>query len=188
MPEKIIGPKELDVLKAHVSLPIAEIKQKLEELTGLNASEQAIAYHIAKIRDTNTLQSVAVSSSIDNKVQEFINLNTNEYLQMLDDNIHQIANILKDKDPSVTLRDSGGKINATLFNSYSGLLAKQIKLAFDIRPSEDVVRRSLNINVDIPQEQLIEKYFGDYIKEKDNIKNVSPKGDTNKVIDVEPLQ
>jgi hypothetical protein len=181
---KIIGPNELEIIKSNMQLSIPKIRDILEETTGIPASEQAIKYHLARIRDEASLQSDASARSIDNKVQKFIELNTNEYLSMLDNNIHKINDILMGRDRDVTLADSGGRMNATLFATYSQLLAKQIKLGFDIRPSEDVVRRSLNINVDIPQEQLIEKYFGDYIKEKDNIKNITPVNADDKVIDV----
>jgi hypothetical protein len=180
----LIGPKELEVIKANMGNPATEIAEILVAATGCRVTPAAINVHLARIRDEASLQSDASARSIDNKVQKFIELNTNEYLSMLDNNIHKINDILMGRDPDVTLADSGGRMNATLFATYSQLLAKQIKLGFDIRPSEDVVRRSLNINVDIPQEQLIEKYFGDYIKEKDNIKNITPVNADDKVIDV----
>jgi hypothetical protein len=187
MSQHLIGPKDLEVIKANMGNPATEIAEILAAATGCRVTPAAINVHLARIRDEASLQSDASSRSIDNKVQHFIEVNTNEYLSMLDDNIHQINDMLHGRDPDRALYTQDGRLNSNLYATYSGLLAKQIKLGFDIRPSEDVVRRSLNINVDIPQEQLIEKYFGDYIKEKDNIKNVTPGKAANKVIDIEPV-
>ena len=180
---KSIPDKGLQLIKENASMPIENIQSILLEHDIIVDNKQ-INRALAQLRGTAAMRKAAVAEQVDLVVQDYINVNTNKYLNMLDGNISRINDILSDKDKIYKCLDSDGNPNPEKFIKFSRLMGEQIRILLSIRPVESThVNKNLNINIHAKGfEDTIEKYFAEYknsaaVNEKARDKDISSSSD-----------
>ena len=156
--------ESLAIIAANSSLPPQEIHNILEE-KGYLISEAAVRNYLNRLHREQQKGAAVAVSVVDKTVCEFIAEKSVRYLQLMDENIEQIARILRDEDSEISLRTQDGQIDRRAWGKYSKLLGEQVRNVMSIRPVEpngNNTRTNINVNVDASLDDLLEKYYNEY--------------------------
>jgi hypothetical protein len=148
----------LNIIKQNCSLTSEKIKVIIKEKTGMDVTQQGINYHMMRIRKEAEQATASSSAVVDAKIEEFIDINTRDYLNFLDENIRLLHNTISGKETNlqIDLDEDTGKMKGYWFSRYSRLMGEHIDLAFRIRPDVATLNVNLKENDDI--EAKMKKY------------------------------
>lgn len=158
--------EHLELIKQNCTLTCAQLRKLLKKRTGMDVSEDGIAYHLRRIREEAERATRASSAAIDKKVEEFVDINTRDYLGFLDSNIRRLNAMLRGEDPYFKLVTKEGLPSTHYYISTSKMLGEQIERAFKIRP--DVATLNLNIDKSDDIEEKLAKYEALYGEKKED--------------------
>ena len=160
--------QELELIRANSDLSPQAIVDILSE-HGYVLTETSVRQYLSKLNRMQENCKDVATTIVDATIEEFVARNATKYLNMLDENIEQIVRILNDSDSEVSLRDASGQIDRRMWGKYSKLLGEQVRTTLSIRPVEPTgsnTRTNINVNVDMPLDDLLEKYYHEYKVEK----------------------
>lgn len=160
-----MGPEQIAIIKENCSLTANEIRDMIKAETGMDVSSVGIHYHLTRIRKEAEKATIASSAAVDAKIEEFVDINSRDYLGFLDSNIRRLDRILRGEDPEYKAVNKDNKPSTYNYVRVSDMLGTQIERAFKIRP--EVATLNLNLNKTDDIEEKLAKYEALYGEKKE---------------------
>lgn len=132
MPRKQIDIREMALIKDNIDLDPGDLVQLIMAETGIIVSVATISKYVRLLRARAEAASDLSLSLIESNVNEFVKDKTNTYLLMLDKNINDINDKLKNAERSCIDRE--GNYSLELYLKTSEVLGRQIHTMLKIAP------------------------------------------------------